>query len=127
MKPETGGQFEALETWLTKTFGLKRHERAALIIDYPDIGDGSAMKLADNYMRLHDEDDSMLLRELFLRHLPAHVRARRNQKPSGTRRACEQNMKRERLDCCHLIAIDHCCCLETRHEEDHRQELVLLS
>ena len=75
MKPETGGQFEALKTRLTKTFSLKRHEWAALIIDYPDIGDESAMKLADDYMRLHDEDDSMLLRELFLQHLPAHVRA----------------------------------------------------
>ena len=75
MKPEMSGQFEVLKTRLTKTFGLKRHERAALIIDYPDIGDGSAMKLADDYMRLHDEDDSILLRELFLRHLPVHVRA----------------------------------------------------
>ena len=42
MKPKMGGQFEALKTRLMKTFGLKRHEGAALIIDYPDIGDGSA-------------------------------------------------------------------------------------
>ena len=63
MKPKTGGQFEALKTQLTKTFCLKCHERAVLIIDYLDIGEGSAMKLADDYMRLHDEDDSMLLRE----------------------------------------------------------------
>ena len=74
MNPPQDG-YEVLKTRLLHSFKLTRKERAPWILDYWDLGDKKATRMADELMNLLEEDGADLLtREIFLGCLPQPVR-----------------------------------------------------
>ena len=66
--------YEALKKRLLLSFKLTRQERASWILDYPELGEGKATRMADqltNY--LEDDGRDLLMQEIFLQHLPKQV------------------------------------------------------
>ena len=68
--------YGALKERLLLSLKLTRQERASGILDYPELGDGKATRMADELMNYLEEDGAdLLLREIFLGLLPQQVRA----------------------------------------------------
>ena len=72
--PQDG--YEALKTRLLQSFKLTRREReASRILDYLDLGDKKATRMADELIYLLEGDGvDLLMREIFLRRLPQPMR-----------------------------------------------------
>ena len=67
--------YETLKTRLLQSFKLTRRERVSWILDYPDLGDKKATRMADELMNLLEGDGAdLLIREIFLHRLPQPVR-----------------------------------------------------
>ena len=66
--------YEALKTRLLQSFKLTRGERASWILDYPDLGNKKATRMADELINLFEGHCVDLLREIFLHRLPQRVR-----------------------------------------------------
>ena len=65
----------ALKTRLLQSIKLTQKERASQILDYPDLGDKKAMKMADELVNFLEEDGvDLLIQEIFIRRLPQQAR-----------------------------------------------------
>ena len=76
VNPPKEDRYGALKQRLLQSFQLTRRERATRILDYPTRGDKTATQMADELkMWVEQNTEDFLVREIFLRRLPKHIRA----------------------------------------------------
>lgn len=74
--PPATEKYKALKDILLQTFSLSEEQRAASLLDLPELGDMSASELMDKMLGLLGEHSScFLFKHIFLRRLPDDVRA----------------------------------------------------
>lgn len=73
--PPTRGMYNGLKALLIKTFELSRTERAGRLLDIAGLGDRKPSEHMEMMLSLLGrEEPNFLFIELFLRHMPPHVR-----------------------------------------------------